>query len=65
MKRQDAESLCLSEPQKAHPTDEFVIVVENGGCVLLCLASSLATGQTVRLKFEFWQFLNNFIFGHL
>ena len=24
--RQDAEGTCLSEPQKAHPTGEFVII---------------------------------------
>ena len=42
-KRQGAEGLHSLELQKAHPTSEFVIVAQNGGCVLLSLASSLAT----------------------
>ena len=33
----------MSEPQKVHPTGECVIVAYNGDCVLLRLASSLAT----------------------
>jgi len=39
----------MSEPQKVHPTDsdEFVVVAENCGIMMLDLASSLATGQAV------------------
>ena len=32
----------MLEPEKAYATSEFVIVAWNGGCALLCLASSLA-----------------------
>ena len=31
------------EPQKAHPTTEFILGSQNDGCALLYLASSLAT----------------------
>ena len=49
----------LSEPQKAHPTGEFVIVAYNGDRVLLYLASSHVTvvREAMRLKFKFWRVL--------
>ena len=31
------------EPQKAHPTSEFILVSYNGGLVLLCLVCRLTT----------------------
>ena len=30
-------------PEKAHATGKFVVVMQNGGCTLLYLASTLAT----------------------
>ena len=41
-KEQGTEDRYLSEPQKAHPTGEFVIVAKFGGHVLHHLASRLA-----------------------
>jgi len=41
--QQSAEAPHSSEPQKAHPTGEFVVVVYNGGCVPFRLGSTLAT----------------------
>ena len=36
------EQACQN-PQKAHPISKFIFVLKNGGRVLLCLVSSLAT----------------------
>ena len=41
-KKQGAEGRQTSEPEKAHPTREFVIVAKFGDCVLRRLASSLS-----------------------
>ena len=41
--RQDTHGTHSLEPQKAHPTGEFVIVAQNGDCALVRLASSHAT----------------------
>ena len=41
-KEYGAENRYSSEPQKAHPTDELVIVAKFGGHVLCHLASRLA-----------------------
>ena len=40
--KEDAEDRYSSEPEKAHPTGEFVIVAKFGGHVLRYLASKLA-----------------------
>jgi len=40
---QGAEGAHLSEPQKAHPTSEFILVLKNGGCSLFHLVSCLVT----------------------
>ena len=40
-KEQGAEDRYLSEPEKAHPTGEFIIVTKLGGHVLRHLASWL------------------------
>ena len=40
-KEQGTEGRQTSEPEKAHPTGEFVIVAKFGDHVLRCLASSL------------------------
>jgi len=52
----------LSEPQKAHPTGEFVVVAKNGGCAPFYLSSRLATvvSEAVRRNFNFWRFLKKF-----
>ena len=44
------------EPQKAHPTSEFVIIAQNGGCGLLRFTSRLVTvvRQAGSLKPEFY-----------
>jgi len=44
MEQQSAEGRHSSEPEKAHPTGEFVIVEKFGGHVLCRLASSLSKG---------------------
>ena len=51
-KEHGAENSYSSEPQKAHPTGEFVIVAKFGGNVLRCLTSRLANviRQGDRLK---------------
>ena len=41
--KEGAEAPHSSEPQKAHPTGEFVVVEYNGGHSLLRLGSRLAT----------------------
>jgi len=57
-----AEAPHSSEPQKAHPTGEFVVVAQNGGCVPFCLGSRLVTvvseavSEAVRQNFNFWRF---------
>jgi len=40
-----AEAPHSLEPQKAHPTGEFVVVAPNGGCAPFRLGSRLATGS--------------------
>ena len=40
---QGAEGAGSSESQKAHPTIEFIVVLQNGSHVLLHLVSSLVT----------------------
>ena len=45
-----AEASHLSEPQKAHPTGEFVVVAQNGGHSLLHLGSRLATVVSEAVK---------------
>jgi len=60
------EGAYLSQPQKAHLTDEFVVVMKNGGQVLLCLGSMLVTvvSEAVRQNFKFQQFLKISISGY-
>ena len=43
IERQAVEGTYLLEPQMAPATGELIIVAQNGGCVLLHLASSLVT----------------------
>ena len=64
-KKQGAEGRQTSEPEKAHPMSEFVIVAKFGGHVLRRLASSLLNmiRQAGRQKFQFrWLFWNS-VFG--
>ena len=42
MKIKGTEGKYSSEPEKAHPTGEFIIVAKLSGHVLGCLASSLS-----------------------
>jgi len=52
---QDMEEANLSEPQKAHPTSEFIIVALNCGCYLVSrLANTVRVSEYRQIKFSFW-----------
>jgi len=44
MEIQGAEGVHSSEPQKAHLTSEFVVMMKNGGCTLLRLGYACGCG---------------------
>jgi len=48
-KKHSAEDRFLSEPQKAHPTGEFIIVAKFGSYALRHLASRLGGRETKNL----------------
>ena len=56
-KENGAEDKYLSEPQKAHPTGEFIILAKFGGHILRHLSSRLV--NVIRREAQFWQLKKN------